>query len=187
MTWRTPLWLCLWLPVCMPLAADEALACQHEELAQVAFTAPDAADRLQVLVTGNPCREASVIIRLHSADGREIYHYQGELMAHLPFVIYEPELQPLVAYFAQKVVRDGFIRSTADLPPWQPVEIYYDHTNDIIVVPEPEYEALRQQRRPIFWHATGGATWVHLVYSPESGQARLIMRGGVFSSPEDDH
>ncbi|UTA48536.1 hypothetical protein L1F30_03075 [Simiduia sp. 21SJ11W-1] len=175
----------LWLLACLvsaPLLAQSPTACDVTRTAKVAFTGQQATDTLTVTVAGDPCREATVVLRINNKDGREVYLYEGLLLEHLPFVVHEPELEPLVGFFAEKVIRDGFIRRTNDLPPWAPVEQYYDSTNDIIVVSEQVYNGLRGMKKPIFWHAAGDATWVHVVYDGRSQYGRIIMRGGVFRS-----
>ena len=166
-------------------AWGESSHCDVTRSENVAFTGDQAVDTLTVHVAGNPCRDATVRLRITNKDGLEVYLYEGLLLEHLPFVVYEPELQPLVTYFAEKVIRDGFIRRTNDLPPWAPVEQYYDSTNDIIVVPESLYNSLRGVKKPIFWHAAGDATWVHVVYDSRTQYGRIIMRGGVFRTAGD--
>ncbi|AFV00055.1 hypothetical protein [Simiduia agarivorans] len=156
--------------------------CKVERSAQVGFQSPGSKDRLTVTVAGEPCSEAQLTIKIDDAKGRELYLYEGLLLDHLPFVVYEPDLQPLVTYFAEKVIRDGFIRTTRDLPAWEPVESYYEKTNDIIIIPQAAYRALRETPRPIFWHAAGDATWVHVVFNPDQRYGQIIMRGGVFQS-----
>lgn len=175
------LWLVCWaLLATLPAWADEPGGCDVTRTAKVAFTGDQATDTLTVNVAGTPCRDAEVSLRITNQDGREVYLYEGVLIEHLPFVVYEPELEPLVTYFAEKVISDGFIRRTNDLPPWAPVEQYYESTNDIIVISEPAYNSLRGAKQPIFWHAAGDATWVHVVYDGHSQYGRIIMRGGVF-------
>lgn len=156
--------------------------CAVERTAWVAFQSAQARDQLLVRVEGDPCHQAQLTIAIKADDGRELYLYEGELLDHLPFVVYEPDLQPLVTYFAEKIIRDGFIRTTRDLPPWEPVEIYYEHTNDIIIIPEQDYVRLRANPQPIFWHAAGDATWVHVIYNPVAAYGQIILRGGVFQS-----
>lgn len=165
----------------VPWAAADT-SCNVERSAEVGFQSAQAKDRLTVLVAGEPCSEAQLTIRIADKSGRELYLYEGQLLDHLPFVVYEPDLQPLVTYFAEKVIRDGFIRTTRDLPEWEPVESYYEKTNDIIIVPKRHYLALRKTPRPIFWHAAGDATWVHVVYNPNQRYGQIILRGGVFQS-----
>lgn len=171
--------------ICIPAWAQTPQACDVTRSAQVAFTGQKATDTLTVRVAGDPCRDAAVVLRINDKDGREVYLYEGVLLEHLPFIIHEPELEPLVGFFAEKVIRDGFIRRTNDLPPWAPVEQYYDSTNDIIVVSEQVYNGLRGMKKPIFWHAAGDATWVHVVYDGRSQYGRIIMRGGVFRTAGD--
>ncbi|MBB3167199.1 hypothetical protein [Simiduia aestuariiviva] len=166
--------------------AQSPEGCDVTRTEQVAFTGKDAVDTLSVTVAGDPCRDATVVLRIVNKDGREVYLYEGVLVEHLPFIVHEPELIPLVSFFAEKVIRDGFIRRTNDLPPWAPVEQYYDSTNDIIIVSEAVYNGLRGMKKPIFWHAAGDATWVHVVYDNRSQYGRIIMRGGVFQSAGDD-
>lgn len=156
--------------------------CKVERSAEVGFQSSQSKDQLTVRVSGEPCSEAQLIIQINDIKGRELYRYEGQLLDHLPFVIYEPDLQPLVTYFAEKVIRDGFIRTTRDLPVWEPVESYYEKTNDIIIIPQSAYRSLRAAARPIFWHAAGDATWVHVVYNPDQQYGQIIMRGGVFQS-----
>lgn len=163
------------------VAAEQPAGCDVERKAPVAFVNNnEVVDTLTVAVVGNPCREATVTLTITDKNGTEVYLYEGILLDHLPFIIYEPDLQPLVTYFAEKVIRDGFIRTTIDLPKWQVVEDYYDATNDIIIIPEAEYTSLTKVKKPIFWHAAGDATWVHVVYDPAIGYGRIIMRGGIF-------
>ncbi|MDN3637323.1 hypothetical protein QWY82_00755 [Simiduia curdlanivorans] len=171
----------IWLVAMAPLAlAQHPTGCDVKREAPVAFVSQEVQDKLTVSVVGNPCSEATVTLRIKDKHDREVYLYEGILIDHLPFIIYEPDLQPLVTFFVEKVIRDGFIRTTADLPAWEPVEDYYDATNDIIIVPEAEYAALIRAKKPIFWHAAGDATWAHVVYDSATGYGRIIMRGGVF-------
>ena len=174
-------WAMISLLAMPPFAlAQQPMACDVTREAKVAFVGASAEDTLTIRVVGNPCSTASLTLTIRDKQGREVYLYEGVLLDHLPFIIYEPDLQPLVTFFAEKVIRDGFIRTTADLPEWQPVETYYESTNDIIIIPEHDYAALRQLHKPIFWHAAGDATWVHVVYDSDTEYGRIIMRGGVF-------
>lgn len=175
-----------WLMLATPQAqAETGNSCEVERTAPVAFTGEAKTDHLTVSIAGDPCSASQVTLRITDNADREVYLYEGLLLEHLPFVIYEPDLQPLVTYFAEKVIRDGFIRGTRDLPPWSSVEDYYESTNDIIIVPEQDYNRMRAVNQPIFWHAAGNATWVHVVYDSASHYGKIIMRGGVFRSDED--
>jgi hypothetical protein len=182
---RAGLWLWV-LFVALPGWAEPDSGCHVSRAAPVAFTGDQVLDTLTVIVAGQPCRDATVRLRITDKDGREVYLYEGILLEHMPYVVYEPDLEPLVSFFAEKVITDGFIRRTHDLPPWSPVEEYYDATNDIIIVSKTLYNSLRETSQPIFWHAAGDATWVHVVYDSRSQYGRIIMRGGVFRSAGDD-
>ena len=154
--------------------------CHSEKTQQVSFTGAEKADRIYVRVSGSPCSQAIVTIILSDTSGREVYRYDGNFIEHMPYLIYEPELNKLVDFFVDKVIAGAVQRFTSDLPSYTGVDSFYESTNDFVVVPINEYEQLRQQKMPLLWHATGESTWVHVVYNPDTQISRVIMRGGVF-------
>lgn len=154
--------------------------CHSEKSLPVKFTGSDKEDRIYVSVSGTPCSQALVTIVLSESDGREVYRYEGNFIEHMPYLIYEPELNKLVDFFVNKVINEAVQRFTSDLPAYTGIDSFYEATNDFVVVPINEYEQLRQQKMPLLWHATGESTWVHVVYNPNTRISRVIMRGGVF-------
>lgn len=154
--------------------------CHVEKSQTVNFTDADAADVLSVSVNGNPCSQAKVAIVLRSAGGQEVYRYEGNFIEHMPYLIYEPELNKLVDFFVSKVIEGAILRQANDLPPYTGVDSYYEATNDFVVISIAEYEKLRLTTMPLLWHATGESTWVHVVYNPDTQLSQVIMRGGVF-------
>lgn len=171
--------LCL-LTLCLGVSAAEP--CNQAKSVRVNYSNSDKLDTLKVTVVGNPCSEARVNISVARADGVKVYEYQGAFIEHMPFLIHEPELNHLVTFFLDKVLKVAMQQSTADLPSYSGVESFYEATNNFVVVPLDEYEALRTAARPqpLLWHATGDSSWMHAVYDPETEGSRVIMRGGVF-------
>lgn len=162
------------------MAQEAPQPCDSSNQRKIWFSNTDTKDILTVSVKGNPCSDAKVVIRVSDADGKELYNYSGAFILHMPYIIYEPELNKLVEFFVNKVSKEAARRSTGDLPPYSNVEAFYDATNDFVVVPLENYRSLRQQDVPILWHATGDSTWVHVVFNPEVNHSQVIMRGGVF-------
>ncbi|MGH1372274.1 MAG: hypothetical protein ACRBBW_09585 [Cellvibrionaceae bacterium] len=154
--------------------------CHVERAQAVNFTGDDGGDLITVKVSGNPCSQAIVSIVLSRADGEEVYRYEGNFIEHMPYIIYEPELNSLVEFFVSKVIDGAILRQTGDLPPYTGVDSFYESTNDFVVIDIEEYEKLRQGGLPLLWHATGESTWVHVVYNPSTQLSQVIMRGGVF-------
>ncbi len=154
--------------------------CHVEKSQEVNFTGSDQGDVITVKVSGNPCSQAIVSIVLSSADGQEVYRYEGNFIEHMPYIIYEPELNSLVEFFVSKVIEGAILRKTADLPAYTGVDSFYEATNDFVVIDIEEYEKLRLGGFPLLWHATGESTWVHVVYNPSTQLSQVIMRGGVF-------
>ncbi len=161
-------------------AQEAPQPCDSSEERKIWFSNTDTKDTLTVSVKGDPCSDAKVVIKINDADGKELYNYSGAFILHMPYIIYEPELNKLVAFFVSKVSKEAAKRSTGDLPPYSNVEAFYDATNDFVVVPLEDYRSLRQQDVPILWHATGDSTWVHVVFNPKINHSQVIMRGGVF-------
>jgi len=159
-----------------------APACRETKSAPVHYSGGERADTLTVSVTGDPCSQAEVSITVDRADGVRVYNYQGSFIEHMPFLIYEPELIHLVSFFLDKVINVAMTQTTADLHEYSGVEAFYEATNNFVVVPLAEYQALRGSTRvqPLLWHATGDASWMHAVYDAETQSSRVIMRGGVF-------
>lgn len=154
--------------------------CHVEKSQGVNFTGSDVGDVITVKVSGNPCSQAIVSIVLYSPEGDEIYRYEGNFIEHMPYIIYEPELNSLVEFFVSKVIDGAIMRETRDLPPYTGVDSFYEATNDFVVIDIDEYEKLRLGALPLLWHATGESTWVHVVYNPSTQLSQVIMRGGVF-------
>ncbi len=165
---------------CSALAQADIRSCSESQSVPVDFTGGTEPDTLTVSVSGTPCSEAAFLLRVTKADGEEVYRYTGSFIEHMPYMIYEPELNQLVALFVQRVVQDAIVRNTNDLPPYKGVYSYYESTNDFVLIDTSEYEHLRQERKPILWHATGDSSWVHVVYEPSEHEAKVVMRGGVF-------
>lgn len=169
---------------CLPLlgVAVSAEACDHTKSMEVHYSGAPQADTLTVAVVGDPCSKAEVSITVDRADGERVYNYQGSFIEHMPFLIYEPELSHLVGFFLDKVLNVAMTQTTADLHAYSDVESFYEATNNFVVVPLDEYQALRDsdETQPLLWHATGDASWVHTVYDSETQSSRVIMRGGVF-------
>lgn len=154
--------------------------CDSSKERKVWFSNKDNKDILAVKVKGNPCSDAKVDISITSPEGKTLYQYSGDFILHMPYIIYEPELNKLVDFFVNKVVSEAVRRSTGDLPAYTNVEEFYDATNDFVVVPIEKYRSIRQRNIPILWHATGDSTWVHVVFDKQQSQGQVIMRGGVF-------
>ncbi len=154
--------------------------CHVEKSQAVSFTGSDQGDVITVKVSGNPCSQAIVSIVLSSPDGQEVYRYEGNFIEHMPYIIYEPELNSLVEFFVSKVIDGAILRKTGDLPAYTGVDSFYEATNDFVVIDIEEYEKLRLGGFPLLWHATGESTWVHVVYNPSTQLSQVIMRGGVF-------
>jgi len=159
-----------------------AEACDHKKSMEVHYSGAPQADTLTVAVVGDPCSKAEVSITVDRADGERVYSYQGSFIEHMPFLIYEPELSHLVGFFLDKVLNVAMTQTTADLHAYSDVESFYEATNNFVVVPLDEYQALRESgdTQPLLWHATGDTSWMHAVYDAETQTSRVIMRGGVF-------
>lgn len=155
-------------------------ACDAEASKPVAYASPASRDTLTVKVSGAPCSQAKVTIRVASESGKTLYSYEGDFIDHMPYLIYEPELNNLVSFYIDKVLATAITRTTSDLPAYTNVEDYYEANNDFVVVPVSEYEAMRAAERPVLWHITGESSWVHSVYDRETAASKEIMRGGVF-------
>jgi hypothetical protein len=154
--------------------------CSAESSDLTTFSSLQATDTLRVVVDGEHCAEAKVVITVSSAEGELLYHYDGKFIDHMPYMIMEPELNKLVNFFTEKVVNGAVIRTTKDLPEYSNEDDYYESTNDIVEIPIAQYNELRSLDLPILWHITGESTWVHLIYDADTAYAKVIMRGGVF-------
>lgn len=157
-----------------------AAECNLTQQREIAFSAPGAKDTLRVHIYGDSCAEAEVDILVINAKQQLLYQYTGELAKLMPYKLQEPEISQLVVAFAEQLLNIANSRSTKFLPRYTNVDEFYEATNDFVVISTAEYEALRQQDKPIIWHATGDSSWVHLVYDPQRQTSRVIMRGGVF-------
>lgn len=168
--------------VLLSVSVISAPACDQAKSVPVHYSGGEQADTLTVSVAGDPCSKAVVKITVERADGARIYNYQGSFIEHMPFLIYEPELSHLVGFFLDKVLNVAMRQTTADLHEYSGVESFYESTNNFVVVPLNDYEALRESGnvQPLLWHATGDASWMHAVYDADSQSSRVIMRGGVF-------
>lgn len=155
-------------------------ACNLTQERSIAFSAPEAKDTLRVHIYGESCSEAEVDIVVVNDKHQLLYQYTGELTKLMPYKLYEPELSQVVVAFAEQLLNVANSRSTKFLPRYTNVDEFYEATNDFVVISTAEYESLRQQDKPIIWHATGDSSWVHLVYDPKQQTSRVIMRGGVF-------
>jgi len=171
--------VCLML---LSVSAISATACDQAKSVPVHYSGGEREDTLTVSVAGDPCSKATVKITVDRADGVRIYNYQGSFIEHMPFLIYEPDLSHLVVFFLDKVLNVAMQQTTADLHEYSGVESFYEATNNFVVVPLPEYQALRNSDKvqSLLWHATGDASWMHAVYDPKTQSSRVIMRGGVF-------
>ncbi len=176
-----------WSLACLALISTNSSAqtinpqpCHIERSKMVAYTGEELSDLLKVRVSGDPCSQAKVVIELKAADGSDLYHYEGNFIEHMPFLIYEPELNALVEFFVNKVIQSAVLRKTNELPAYTGVESFYEATNDFVVITIDEYERLRSLPQPLLWHATGESSWVHVVYNPATQLSQVIMRGGVF-------
>lgn len=161
-------------------AQDNPQPCDSSKARKIWFSNKEHKDTLAVAVKGNPCSEAKVVISITNPEGKTLYSYSGDFILHMPYIIYEPELNKLVDFFVNKVVSEAAKRSTGDLPAYTNVEEFYDATNDFVVVPLEQYRSMRQLNLPILWHATGDSTWVHVVFDKQLDRGQVIMRGGVF-------
>lgn len=159
-------------------AATEPCAGHSEQMIRFRSMVPE--DILKVDVSGAPCSKAVVSITVSAADGRELYTYRGALIEHMPFLIYEPELNTLVSFYVTRVLTEAARRFTADLPPYTNLDDYYAATNDFVVIPIPEYNLLRTHNQPLLWHTTGDASWVNVIYDPATQSGKVVLRGGVF-------
>lgn len=174
------------LPMALLLAAsishgqEQPQPCNVSQSAKIWFSNQDAQDTLSVSVIGKPCSRAVVSIAVRNSKGKLLYDYSGDFITHMPYLIYEPELNELVGFFVKKVIEEATNLTTADLSAYTDPEKFYDATNDFVVIPTEQYELMRKQTLPILWHATGDATWVHVVFDPQRQQSRVLMRGGVF-------
>lgn len=157
--------------------------CELSRQHPIAFTSTNPTDTLQVRIHGDSCNTAEVSIIILDEQQQSVYNYTDQLVNLLPYPIYDPELRPLLNSFAEKLLSEAVNRTTRLLPSYTDTYNYYEATNDFVVIPTQEYEALRQQDVPIIWHVTGNASWVHLVYDNNQHASRVIMRGGVFSEP----
>lgn len=158
------------------------LSCKETKSVQVDYSDARELDTLTVKVEGNPCSDAAVTIQVVRPDNKVVYEYQGFFVEHIPWLIHEPNLRPLVAFFVEKVLGVAMAQSTADLQPYTGVETFYENTNNFVIIPLDEYESLRTHADPLplLWHATGDSSWLHAIYDPEQQGSRIIMRGGVF-------
>ncbi|BFM18356.1 hypothetical protein R50073_45390 [Maricurvus nonylphenolicus] len=157
-----------------------ASECDLTQERNIAFSAPEAKDTLRVHIYGDSCSESEVDIVVINAKQQLLYQYTGKLAKLMPYKLHEPELSQVVVAFAEQLLNVANSRSTKFLPRYTNVDDFYEATNDFVVISTAEYEALRQQDKPIIWHATGDSSWVHLVYDPKRQASRVIMRGGVF-------
>lgn len=166
----------------LSVSVISATACDQTKSVPVQYSGGEREDTLTVSVAGDPCSKATVRITVDRADGVRIYNYHGSFVEHMPFLITEPNLSHLVVFFLDKVLNVAMRQTTADLHEYSGVESFYESTNNFVVVPLNEYQALRnsEKAQPLLWHATGDASWMHAVYDPKTQSSRVIMRGGVF-------
>ena len=154
--------------------------CKATTQKSIFFSNSQHKDELHVSVEGQECNLAIVAISVIAPTGEVLYHYQGDFIDHMPFMIYAPELNKLVQLFVNKVAEEAANRLTSDLPAYTNTEDFYDANNDFVIVPIPQYEALREEPRPLLWHATGNSSWQHVIYNRELHASQVIMRGGIF-------
>ncbi len=156
-------------------------ACDLAKEQPIAFTSSTAKDTIKVRINGDTCDDADVRIMIVDAHQQTVYDYTDQLRNLLPYAIRDPELHPLLESFAEKILAEAGHRSTQLLPPYTSSESYYANTNDFVIIPSADYEALRHRNIPMVWHVTGDSSWVHVVYDPKQHASRVIMRGGVFN------
>jgi hypothetical protein len=164
------------------LNQNTAGPCEYESQRSVSFVSADSKDVLRVKVAGTPCSEAILTIKIENAQTEVIYEYENDFITHMPFLIYEPELNGLVEYFVDKVLQGAITRTTQSLPEYSNVDDYYELTNDFVIVPIAEYDDWRDRHQPILWHVTGDSSWVHWIFDEKENNSKLLLRGGVFSN-----
>lgn len=164
------------------LNQNTAGPCEYESHRSVSFVSADSKDILRVKVAGTPCSESILTIVVENAQAEVIYQYESDFIIHMPFLIYEPELNGLVEFFVDKVLQGAITRTTQNLPEYSNVDDYYELTNDFVLVPIAEYSDWRTKPQPILWHITGDSSWVHWIYDKKEQRSKLLMRGGVFSN-----
>lgn len=175
---------CLSLPLLSSAAWAQTAAepCEGQKERAIPFSNMEANDTLLVSVKGNPCSAAEVIIKVTNAAHETLYSYTGAFIEHMPFIIYEPELNTLVDIFIDRVITEATRRFTRDLPPYTNRDTYYEENNDFMLIPISQYNALRQHNQPILWHTTGDTTWVSIIYDTNTNTSKVIMRGGIFQA-----
>jgi hypothetical protein len=79
----------------------------------------------------------------------------------------------------KSILAPGEQEFTSGLPAWAPENEYYELTYETIKITKERYEALRQQKLPMFRHPTHYEQWQRVIFDPSNKQAVAILDGGV--------
>src|SRR6266480_1999652 len=111
------------------LLAESALAettpCNLRKQKAISFSEDKPTDKLIVTIRGRTCDEAVTRIRIVGTTGRLLYQYSEPLKN-----AFTERISKVDAERAMEVILgDDQVRSTSDLPVWQPEERYYEENS----------------------------------------------------------
>lgn len=160
----------------MPSAKSE-LTCHVYKSRAVSFQNATSPDVLEVGVGTGPCERATLTIVVRSDVGHVLYSYVAPFKRHIADW-YVPDLDKEAHRFIDRLLERG-VGSSADLPPWAEPEAYEEKNSAVISVTREAYEALRAKPRPMLTHPTYYEGWTSVVFDPQTGEAVVVVTGGV--------
>lgn len=157
-------------------AEPQPAECHMHDSRAVSFRNAQAKDVLEISIGNGPCTTATLTIVIWVEEtGQVLYTYVAPFRQH---VVEAGELKDEARTFVAGVVASPLTLSS-DLPPYVDEESYAEQHSAGIAISKEEYEALRQNPRPVFSHPTYFEGWRSVVIDDTTGMAKVVVEGGT--------
>lgn len=153
-------------------------SCHLHRSQEVSFRNHSSKDILEISIGGGPCYSATMTIVIRTEHGEILYSYVAPFKRHIAVDWRDNDLDKDAERFVDRTIAKA-MGTTANLPPFLEPEAYYEANDGSIEVPKAEYEKLRKEARPMFYHMTYYEGWQFVVYDEKERKSRVIVSGGL--------
>ena len=152
-------------------------ACQHSVTRQIAFTSPQAKERLTVSIGPGACHSAQLSIVVASVQGKVLYRYLAPFKKHVAVQWNDPDLPEVARKFADDTSSRALV-PRSELPVPKP-QGEMDEGDAELMVPAPVFKRLVSSGQPMLYHPTHYEGGQYVVFDPATRSARGVAQWGV--------
>ena len=168
---RSLLMCFLFLPL---IAWADVEECHIHKTHSINFRDYKTKDVLEIAVGPGPCDTAVMSLLIRSVHGDVFYSYNARFAPHVTADALDPNFDKFIQPFLDNLITES-AKKGRDMPKYNKL----DARNGFIKlhVGKKQYEQLRSQHVPLFFHPNSYNGWQYIIYDRKTGRGKRIASG----------